>query len=125
MKFVGNAGITEDSITSVEKDTGRKFPEDFLDYLRRHNGGGGFVGNRYLMLWKLEELQEFNRDYEVHEYLPDVLLFGSSGGGEAYGFRTGSVPWEVIQVPFIGMSPEECERIASSFSEFLSVLEHS
>jgi hypothetical protein len=103
----------------------RRFPKDFIDYLKRQNGGEGFVGNEYLMLWKLEELEEFNREYEVHEYLPDVLLFGSNGGGDAYGFSTDTMPWKVIKVPFVGMSPDDCERIAASFSEFLEVLEQS
>ena len=78
------------------------------------------------MLWKLEELEEFNRDYEVREYLSDVLLFGSDGGGEAFGFLTTDRPnWEVVKVPFIGMSPELCEKVAGSFSEFMTSLEKS
>ena len=87
------------------------------------NGGEGFVGDdSYLMLWKVEELQQFNRDYEVAKYLDNVLLIGSSGGGDAYGFDVARVPWRVIRVPFVGMEPRLVELVAPTFSEFLEVL---
>jgi hypothetical protein len=125
MKFEGNGGVAKDQITSVQESIGRTLPGDFIDFLRKHNGGEGFVGDEYLILWKLEELREFNRDYEVHDYLPDVILFGSNGSGEAYGFRTSQVPWDVIKVPFVGMAQDLCERVAGSFSEVLITLEQS
>lgn len=28
----------------------------------------------------------FNEEYQVRQYAPGVILFGSDGGGEAYGF---------------------------------------
>jgi SMI1 / KNR4 family (SUKH-1) len=96
MKFAGNPGVSEPQVAAVQVALGLNLPPDYTDFFRRFNGGEGFVGNEYLMLWKLEDLDQFNREYEVAEYLPDVLLFGSDGGGEAYGFQTGV--WEVIRV---------------------------
>ena len=126
MKFAGHAGVSEKDIGTFRRITGIKLPQDYVDFLRRHNGGEGYIGDEYVMLWKLEELEEFNRDYEVREYLPDVLLFGSDGGGETYGFRTSGRPaWDVIKVPFVGMSPEVCEKVAGSFSEFFTSLRKS
>jgi SMI1 / KNR4 family (SUKH-1) len=123
MKFSGNVGVTEKDIATFRRATGRALPQDYIDFLKRHNGGEGYIGGEYVMLWKLEELEEFNRDYEVREYLPNVLLFGSDGSGEAFGFRTSGKPtWEVITVPFVGMSPELCEKVAGSFSEFMTSL---
>src|SRR5262245_8861751 len=126
MKFEGNVGVTEEDIATFRRVTGRTLPQDYIDFLKRNNGGEGYIGHEYVMLWKLEELDEFNRDYEVPEYLSDVLLFGSDGGGEALGFRVSQGPkWQVIKVPFVGMSPDLCEEVAGSFSEFLTSLRKS
>jgi len=123
MRFVCNEGVAEHELVALKARTGLGLPEDYQAFLRRCNGGEGFVGTEYLILWKLGELEPFNKEYEVSQYLPDVLLIGSNGGGEAYGFRIGV--WEIVRVPFVGMSPQLCTRMAKSFSEFLSELEKS
>jgi len=125
MRFVCNEGAPEQELTIFRKVTGLTLPEDYLSFMRRCNGGEGYIGDEYLMLWRLGELEKFNREYEVHEYIPDVLLFGSTGGGDAYGFRTILSGSEVVKVPFIGMSSNLCKRIAGSFTEFLETLERT
>jgi hypothetical protein len=77
------------------------------------------------MLWRVEDLQQFNKDYEVDEYLDNVLLIGSSGGGDAYGFDIEKKPWSIIRVPFVGMEPRLVESVAPTFSDFLEVLHAS
>jgi hypothetical protein len=54
------------------------------------------------MIWKIGELLRFNREYEVQVYAPGLLLFGSSGGGEAFAFSLrvpGRTP--VVQYPLL------------------------
>ena len=58
---------------------------------RRANGGEGFVGRAYLILWPIEKLRELNDAYQVEQYAPGFLIFGSDGGGEAFTVRGGSV----------------------------------
>jgi hypothetical protein len=125
MTFAGQAGASEQAVRSVEQSTGLKLPEEYVALIRRHNGGEGFIGSEYLILWKVEELVSFNHDYEVREYIPDLLLFGSNGGGEAYGFKTNLVPWEIIRVPFVGMAPDLCIKMGTSFASFLDSLGQS
>jgi hypothetical protein len=45
---------------------------------------GGFIGENYLMAWPVEDLIQFNKEYLVDEAAPELFLFGSSGGGEAF-----------------------------------------
>ena len=48
----------------------------------------GDIGEAWLVLYPLEELQEVNDDYEIEKYLPDHIIIGSDGGGELYGIDT-------------------------------------
>ena len=75
------------------------------------------------MLWKIDELLRFNREYEVPEYAPGLFLFGSNGGGEAFAFdlrAEGRNP--VVSVPFIGMDVRDALPLAETFDGFLEHL---
>lgn len=118
--FNANPGVRTKAIEAFENSRGYPLPDDYTEFLRCADGGEGFIGDKsYLILWKLEELEEFNRDYEVADYCNGLLLFGSSGGGEAYGFDTRKAEWPVVQVPFVGMDYSHVEEIAGSFNDFL------
>ncbi|AUT66296.1 SMI1/KNR4 family protein [Paraburkholderia terrae] len=117
-----NDGASDQAIAKLKKQLSFSLPTDYLSFLREHDGGEGFLGQNYLMLWKAEELVTFNREYEVSEYAPGLFLFGSDGGGEAYAFDTRSSSMNVVRVPFIGMDLAYATPIANGFSQFLSVL---
>src|ERR1051326_6924227 len=89
-------GLTEGQLNSpadpriVDKlcsSLGVTLPNDYLDFLRQHNGGEGFIGDNYVVFWKAEELANFNREYEVDKYAPAILLFVSDGGGKGNAFQ--------------------------------------
>ena len=60
-------------------------PNDYIEFMKRHNGGQGDIGETWLILYRLEELQEINDDYEIEVFLPGHIIIGSNGGGELYG----------------------------------------
>jgi hypothetical protein len=97
-------------------------PSDYLDFLRQHNGGEGFIGGNYIIFWKAEELAEFNRGYEVEKYAPDILLFGSNGGGEGYGFDIQSAAMPIVRIPFIGMERRYAIPVAKDFPDLFAKL---
>ena len=103
-------------VESLSAALGIALPHDYLDFLRQHNGGEGFIGESYIVLWKAEEIALFNREYEVAKYAPGILMFGSNGGGDGYGFDIQQDSMPVICMPFIGMERRYADRITASFT---------
>jgi hypothetical protein len=78
------APATDAIIAESEKQLPGKLPLEYVEFLKLTNGAEGFVGRAYVMLWSVEELASMNHSYEVQDYAPGLLIFGSDGGGEAY-----------------------------------------
>jgi hypothetical protein len=65
-----------------------------------------------------QRLEQFNREYEVNEYASGIILIGSDGGGEGFGFDRQSVAMFIVRVPFIGIgSSHPAVTMASQISE--------
>jgi hypothetical protein len=73
------------------------------------------VEPEWYVLWKPEELEDFNREYQLSEYAPGFVTFGGNGGGE---LLVTNKEGEVFYMPAIGMAPETAIKIASSLQEF-------
>lgn len=109
-------------VEGLSSRLGVTLPNDYLAFLRQHNGGEGFMGDNYIVFWKAEELADFNRDYEVEKYAPGIFLFGSNGGGEGYGFDTQSAAMHIVRVPFIGMERRYATFVAIDFPHLFAKL---
>ena len=120
--WVLNLPAQDSDIKSVENFLGRELPSEYVDFLRRNDGGEGFIFENYLILWRVSELLEFNRNYEVEKYASGLFLFGSDGGGEGYGFDMRGQELVVVTVPFVGMSLRYARVVAASFEEFIQKL---
>ena len=96
-------------------------PEQYVNLLLLTNGYEGFIGKSYISLWKIEELVELNDAYGVKEFAPNLVLFGSDGGGEAYAFDA-SKDMVIINIPFIGLGLEKESILAETFNEFIKNL---
>ena len=96
----------------------KPLPDDYTAFLRRANGGEGFIGERYVRLWRAEELIDMNRGYEVVQFFPDMFFIGTDGGGEAYAFNVSGTDGAVFEVPFIGL-PCDARMIADSFESLV------
>jgi len=60
-----------------------------------------------------------NTDYHVKEFAPNLLLFGSDGGSEAFAFRLlddGDIRF--VSVPFVPMSGDSAVDFGGTFREF-------
>ena len=70
---------------NIEKINEVVLPKDYIEFMKKHNGGEGDIGETWLVLYPLEELQEINDAYEIEEFLSGHIIIGSNGGGELYG----------------------------------------
>ena len=77
-----NEAYSGNEITEIN---GIKLPWQYIDFMKKHNGGEGDLGETWFVLYRLEELQEVNDEYRVQEFLPGHILIGSNGGDEFYG----------------------------------------
>lgn len=117
-----DAPADPDVVEGLSASLGVGLPDDYLAFLRQHNGGEGFIGDNYIIFWKAEELADFNREYQVEKYAPGVLLFGSNGGGEGYGFDTQSAALTIVRIPFIGMERRYAMPVAKDFPNLFAKL---
>ncbi len=117
-----NEGASERLLAECKASLSCDLPSDYLQFLRKHDGGEGFAGETYIVLWRAEELADFNREYEVDQYAPGILLIGSNGGGEAFGFDTHDAAMPVVRVPFVGMDRQLAIAVGDSFSSSLGEL---
>jgi hypothetical protein len=113
---------SEDALRSLADAAWVTLPDDYVAFMRHSNGGEGPVGHSYLEVWPVEEVVRRNSEYGVVEFLPEVMLFGSSLGGVGYGFANQEKNVAVVEVPFDSMDPQSVIRRGSSFTEFLAFL---
>ncbi len=113
-----NAPATKEALQSLIAALPKHLPDEYIAFLARSNGGEGFVGERYVSLWKAEELITRNLGYKVTEFFPNFFFIGSDGGGEAYAFDISGDDATVFEVPFIGM-PSDGSAIADSLDALL------
>jgi hypothetical protein len=121
-KFNCNSPAGVAVIRQLEAESRVRLPDDYAKFLQQANGGEGFVGNAYVILWRVEELLEMNKAYQVAEYAPGLFLFGSDGGGEAFAFDTRSDAKPIVSVPFVGMELKLARPVAPNFKAFLQEL---
>ena len=117
-------GATDDEIATCARGLDVQLPADYVGFLKKANGATGFIrrDRAYVDFWSTDATIESNRGYEVATYAPGLLLFGSDGGGEGFGFDMRSSPWSVVVVPFVGMSWEDAVVNGTSFLDFLERL---
>jgi hypothetical protein len=123
-QFQKNRPASPVSVDAFEHESSVRLPVEYREFLLLANGGKGFIGSdSYAMLWRVEELLRFNKEYQVDEYAPGLLLFGSSGGGEAFAFDVRKKEVQpVVSVPFVGMDLSEALPLADTFDGFLEHL---
>lgn len=114
---------SDEAIAEAEKQLGVKLPKEYVEFLKFTNGYEGPIDPKsYCALWSVEKLAAMNNCYNVDESVPGLLIFGSDGGGEAFGFDTRTPNWSIVQVPFVVMSWDDAETLGESFNEFIIYL---
>ena len=90
---------------TINEINGNLLPKDYLNFMLEHNGGEGNVGNNsYMQILKLEELIDYNNDYDIFKLFPTCFAFETDLGGNhfCYNFENkeyfaiDSILWSVI-----------------------------
>ena len=99
-----------------------KLPIQYVEYLKGEGlkEGALRIDPGWFQLWPLDELKHWNQEYQVSEYAPGFLGFGSSGGGELLAFDSDG---RVVMIPMIGMSADMARPVANSWSAFVELIE--
>jgi hypothetical protein len=116
------SGASEDALNALVERSWVRLPLDYLDFLRSSNGAEGEVGDSYLGLWPAEEILSSNEGYNVREFVPGLLLFGSSMGGVAYAFDGRGAETSIVEVPFDSMDLSDVIPRGNTLEEFLLFL---
>ena len=109
---------TPSAIEIAEKFFNLKLPTDYKEFLQFSNGLEGETADSYLVLWSAEELAELNQAYNVKEFISNIILIGSDGAEDAFGFDTTNMT--IVRLPFIGMGHIANEKLSDTFGDFLS-----
>jgi hypothetical protein len=94
--------------------------DDCLAAIEQFGGFEGFLGETYLRLYRVQELDALNQAYNVPSLLPEAIVFASDGCGEAFASLRGRTV--VVRVPFLPLAAEYMQQVATGFGEFVSSL---
>src|SRR6185312_14588679 len=96
-----------------------KLPDDFIAYLQSELPRCGELADfpLWFEIWPEEEMERWNKEYQVADYAPGFCGFAGDGGGEMYAFGPDG---GIYALPLIGMEPKVAKRLAGSWAEFES-----
>jgi len=114
----------EREIEIAEKQLGCSLPGDYVAFRSGLAGEDARIGDRQLFFWPVEELAYYNEGYDVETSAPGLILFGTDGGLEAYGFDTRDGRMTVLTIPFVPMDWREAIPCGRTFTGFLERLRH-
>lgn len=94
-------GASDAAIDAAEAALGVRLPPIYRTLMRQATSAEGTVGGTYVSFWPVAELQSFNEDYQLPQYLPALVGFATDGGGQCYAidYRTTEEDPPIVRVP--------------------------
>ncbi len=103
---------------TINEINGNLLPKDYLNFMLEHNGGEGNVGNNsYMQILKLEELIDYNNDYDIFKLFPTCFAFETDLGGNHFCYNFENKEYFAIDSINISLEDAYCE--ASSLYDFI------
>lgn len=99
-------------------------PKDLAELLAERDGGKGTVGprSRPLTLWSAAQIASEAQGQEVSLAVPGLLLFGTDGGAEGYGYLPRLKSGKYGRISLLAAGAHEFEGLGDSLLELLQQL---
>lgn len=99
-------------------------PKDLAEVLAERDGGAGTLGprGRPLTLWSAAQIAEEAQAQEVALAVPGLLLFGTDGGAEGYGYLPRLKSGRYGRISLLAAGAHEFEPLGDSLLELLQQL---
>jgi hypothetical protein len=114
-----NVPTTREALAGLESKLRIKLPNQYINFMMQSNGAEGSIGNSYLVIWPIENIEQLNVDYAVNEFTPGLVYFGSDGAGMAYAFDNREENTTIVEFPFESIHIEDAKLRGKTFLEFL------
>ena len=117
-------GATADQLDALEAQLGAKLPKDLRAFLAEHDGAQGKVGGRQrpLVLWSAEQLGSEAEQQEVALAVKGLVLFGTDGGAEGYGYLPRLNKLRYGRISLLAAGAHEFEGLADTLEDLLKAL---
>ena len=117
-------GASEERLAQAEQEMECKLPQDVKALLREHDGGVGTLGprKRPVELWSIERIRSECEAQEVTRAVPGLVLFGSDGGSEGYGWLPRLTRGKYGRISVLAAGAHEFESLGDSLEELLGAL---
>jgi hypothetical protein len=92
------------------------------EFLTTYDGTEGDVGASFIALWPIDQIGAWNDLLEVPTFAPDLTIFATDGGEEAYGVSRASDTPRIVNVPLVGLGDVEARDVAGELAGFLDWL---
>lgn len=115
---------SESDIEKLQQVIRFVLPPEYLDLLRRGNGGEGplALSPLWLQLWSIEEVIEFSRWKLPAWRFPGCFFFGANGAAESIAMRrTPDGGLEIVMIDTLA-GPDSTEVIATDFNAFTNAI---
>ena len=110
--------FNEPALETIDEVLGMKLPVDYTNFMKKHNGGEGPLGNNsYGCFYKLEELESINKEYDVQNNWPGYLIIGSNLGGSLWAYNPSKKIY--CQIDSTNIGEDTYYTISDSLESFL------
>ena len=114
--------LAQDGAAKEALDAIPGLPPDLRAFLAGHDGGKGKVGSRPLILWSAEQIAAEAQSQEVSLATPGLLLFGTDGGAEGYGYLPRLQRGKYGRISLLAAGAHEFESLADTLEGLITAL---
>ena len=123
-EWIKRTEMLDFNFNTIKDKIGFDLPQDYKDYATEYDENEDFIGKEYVRLWSLENLIDWNTDYQIFENLPNTIAIGDNGNGEFIGIHfVKNIYYEIILSTYIDLDPEYNIEIGKSFTDFIERLD--